>query len=62
MELKKKELKALIAFADEGDRPNGCTAYGPKFNAVMEAARDVRARAALTGHFDAPDKGISRKP
>lgn len=45
MKLVRKELLILVAFADEGDRRGGTTAWGPKFDATMQVARDVRARA-----------------
>jgi hypothetical protein len=39
-----EEAAKLVAFADEGDRQDGTTAWGPKFTAVMEIAQVVRAR------------------
>lgn len=42
IQLTKEQLSALIAFADEGDRPNGCTAWGPQFDAVMLVCRTLR--------------------
>jgi hypothetical protein len=40
--LLKSQVKALKDWADEADRHNGCTAWGPKFDAVMQVARQVR--------------------
>ena len=42
MKLNDKQLEALVVWADESERPNGCTAWGPKFDAVMEVAKQVR--------------------
>lgn len=42
MRLTDKQVKALVAWVDEADRPGGTTAFGPKFDAVMEVARHVR--------------------
>lgn len=36
------QLEALTAWADEADRPGGCTGWGPKFDAVMSVARELR--------------------
>ena len=44
MILTSKQIAALIAWANEGDRKGGTTAWGPKFDAAMEVAQDVRAR------------------
>jgi len=36
------QIQALVDFANEGDRKGGCTAWGPKFDAVMNVAQAVR--------------------
>jgi len=42
--LTEEEVEAMIAFADEGDKPGGTTAWGVKFDKVMYAAGAVRSR------------------
>ncbi len=42
MRLTDEQVKALTAWADEAERKGGTTAFGPKFDAVMEVARHVR--------------------
>ncbi len=42
MILTKEDIKVLVDFADEGDRPGGTTAWGPLFDNVMALARKVR--------------------
>ncbi len=42
MRLTDEQVKALIEWADEGDRDNGTTAWGQKFTAAMEVAQHVR--------------------
>lgn len=37
------QIEALVAFANENDREGGTTAWGPKFNAVMKVAQEVRS-------------------
>lgn len=34
--------QALIDWANESERPGGCSGWGPKFDAAMEAARSLR--------------------
>lgn len=45
MELTKKEVEALIDWANESYREGGLTAWGVKFNRAMEVARNVKKRA-----------------
>jgi len=54
VKLTTKDIHALIEFADEGDYHDGCTAWGPKFDAIMQVARRVRedARKELRESYD----------
>lgn len=45
MELTEEQKAALIAWANEGDRKDGTTAWGPTFTAAMRVAQAVRDRA-----------------
>jgi hypothetical protein len=63
MKITKGELRAIVALADQLDKPGGLTGYGPKFSRAMEAMRSIRARAVLSGELDIPDdKPSLRKP
>lgn len=46
MMIRKGEEKALIAWANESERPGGCTAYGQLFDGAMGAAQSIRERRA----------------
>lgn len=43
MNLTKEQVESLREWAREGYRQNGCTAWGPKFNAAMSVARQILA-------------------
>jgi len=44
--LTKKQLNALVEWAKEVQRENGCTAYGPKFDAAILAAQQIVVQAS----------------
>ena len=39
--LEEQVIKSAMVWAQEGLRPNGCTAWGPKFTSLMEASRKL---------------------
>lgn len=53
MNLTDEHTLALIAWADEGDRKDGTTAWGPTFTGAMNAAQAVRDRLGTIPTFKA---------